>query len=71
MTDAPQLRDCIEIATWLEALSATNGHAGDHKGARALWAAAQLLRARNEQDTTEPRVFVCPKCRFLFSPEAG
>jgi hypothetical protein len=69
VTEPPQLRDPIEIATWLEALSATNGHAGDHKGARALWAAAQLLRARNDADDTDPKIFVCPECSHVFGAE--
>lgn len=50
-------------------MSASEGHAGNHKGARALFAAAKLLRARNEQDDTQPRVFVCPNCSFLFGVE--
>jgi hypothetical protein len=69
MTAPTNLRDIIEIAEWLEAQSVTAAHAKNRKGAKALWDAARLLRARNEQDDTQPVVFVCPNCSHVFGAE--
>lgn len=63
------MRDLVEIADYLEALSATEGHAKHPHAAKALFDAAKLLRARNEQDDTQPVVFVCPNCSHVFGAE--
>ena len=61
------LRDLLEVAAWLEAMAATEKHAGNVREAQAHLNAAKLLRARNEQETTEPNAYVCGKCNKMFS----
>lgn len=63
------MRDLVEIADYLDALSAGEGHAGNPHGSKALFLAAKLLRSRSDQDDTEPVIFLCPNCSHVFGVE--
>lgn len=60
--------DPVEVADYLDALGHTEAHAGFPEKAAALHAAAKLMRARNDTEDTEPRMWICGRCGYVHRP---
>lgn len=60
--------DPVEAADYLDALGHLEAHAGNTAGAEALYAAAKLMRARNDTEDTDPQIWICGRCGYVHRP---